>query len=175
MSEFRKKLLIHGGIFFVLILIIGVSLFFLSKKVDAYATEIESTRSQLYDWIVSLGSFAAIRSEYSTKAERYGQILQNRLPEKELLIDLKKDFQFLAASEGVNVNLIFNSEAETASPRVGAIGVTLSLKGPFPNVVRLISRLNEMRYLVSIESMTMSRGDNAMMDVEAKGKVLFQK
>jgi Tfp pilus assembly protein PilO len=175
MSQFKKKLLIQGSIFLALVLVLGGSLFFLGKKVSAYAAEIENTRQQLYDWIVSLESFAAIRSEYTSKGERYMGVLENRLPEKELLIDLKKEFQFLGASENVSVNLIFNSEVETSSPNVGAIGITLTVKGNYASVVRFISRLNEMRYLVSLESMTMSRGDDGVMDVEAKGRVFFKK
>src|SRR3989338_5332698 len=111
-NPFQKKLLFHGGIFLLLLAGFGTSLFFLGRGMASQASEIESIRAQLYDWVVSLQSFAAIKSEYSTKAERYTQILDNRLPEKELLIDLKKDVQFLAGSEGLTSNLTFNQDSD---------------------------------------------------------------
>lgn len=175
MSEFHKKLLIHSAVFLALLLVIGVSLFFVGAKIKAYATEIETTRDQLYNWIVSLQSFAAIRSEYATKAESYSRILENRLPEKELLIDLKKELQFIAAGDAVSVNLVFNSEVETAATRVGAISFTMTVKGPLENVTAFISHLNNIRYLISLDSMTMSKGADGVMDVDVRGKVLFRK
>lgn len=176
MTPFRKKLIIHSAIFFVLMVAFGVSLFFIGGRVGAQAIKIESIRSQLYDWVVSLQSFAAIKSEYSTKAERYTQILNNRLPEKELLIDLKKDVQFLAGSEGLTSNLIFNQDSDTKSPQIGAVSITLTLSGDYDAVARFMGRLNEIRYLISIESMTLNkRGDSSNVDIEMKGKVLYKK
>ncbi len=175
MTPFRKKLLIHSAVFFGLVLVFGFALFFVGKKISASAGEIQDMRKQLYDWIVSLESFAAIRTEYTMKAERYLQILDNRLPEKELLIDLKKDLQFLAGSEKVGSNLVFNQDLDTQSPRVGAIGVTLSLSGGTEEIIRFIGRLNEIRYLISIESMTFTKKEGSNVDVQLKGRVFYKK
>lgn len=175
MSLFRKKLLIHVGIFLAMMIVFGVSIFFIGKRVSSQATEIEGVRKQLYDWIVSLESFASIRAEYTMKAERYTRVLENRLPEKQLLIDLKKDVQFLAGSEGLSSNLVFNQDVSTQSGQMGAISLTMTLSGDYDAVTRFIGRLNELRYLMSIESMTVTRRDAKSVDVEAKGRVLYMK
>ena len=109
------------------------------------------------------------------KAERYEQVIKNRLPEKELLVDLKKDIQFLAGGEGLTSNVVFNQEDSTQSARIGAIGLTLTLSGDYDAITRFIGRLNELRYLVSIESMAVTRRGGNTVDVEAKGKVLYRK
>lgn len=175
-NPFQKKLLFHGGIFLLLLAVFGTSLFFVGREMASQASEIESIRAQLYDWVVSLQSFAAIKSEYSTKAERYTQILDNRLPEKELLIDLKKDVQFLAGSEGLTSNLTFNQDSDTQSSKIGAVSITLTVTGNYDSVARFIGRLNEIRYLISLDSMTLNnKGSTNDVDVEMKGKVLYKK
>lgn len=174
MSAFRKKFLIHSSILLGVILIIGASLFFLGEKISVNAKDIETTRKQLYDWIVSLESFASIRAEYTNKAKRYAQVLDNRIPEKESLIDLKKDIQFLGRGEGLETNLTLNNEIDTSSVQIGSIGITFTLRGDMEGILRFLRRLNEIRYIVSIDSMTLStRAD--VVEMEAKGKVFYSK
>lgn len=172
MTPFRKKLLTHGLVFLGIVLVLGAALFFLGNKIKTYAAEIENTRKQLYDWIVSLESFAAVKTEYTTKGERYIKILENRLPEKEAIIDLRKDVRFLASSEGVAADVALNQET-TVSTHVGAINIGMTLGGQNENIIRFLGRLNELRYLITIESAVFSKRADGGTDVDVKGKVFF--
>lgn len=175
MSIFQKKLLIHSGIFLAIVIAFGFSLYFLGERISAETAKIEDVRKQLYDWVVSLESFAAIRSEYSAKAGRYMQVIENRLPEKELLFDLKKDIQFVAGSEGLISSIVFNQDMDIGSGQLGAVSFTLNVSGDYDAVARFAKRLNEIKYLVSIEGITLiGQSDNAV-DIEMKGKVLYRK
>jgi Tfp pilus assembly protein PilO len=174
MTPFRKKFFVHSAIFFGIIVVLGAALLFLGNKISAYATNIEMTRKQLYDWIVSLESFAAVKTEYMTKGERYIKVLENRLPEKEAIIDLRKDLRFLASTEGVSADITLNQES-TISPRIGAISVSMTISGQDEDIIRFLGRLNELRYLLTIDSVVFSKRADGGTDLDVRGKVFFGK
>lgn len=175
MSAFYKKLLIEIGITAGVVAVLGIFILFFSKNINSKTTEIEATRTELGNWVSSVQSLAFVRSEYTGKARDYINVLQSVLPTKDELIDLKKDFQFIAAGEDLNLRFSFIGEEQTGSEKLGAIGIQLGLDGQMSSVLNFIKKLDSFKYLVSIDSINTMEKENGSIEANVRAKVYFRK
>ena len=173
-SQFQKKFLIQLAVTFAigLVCITGIAVF--GGAISEKTNEISALRKEMAEWSASIRSFVAIKTQYSGKAGEYEKVLENIMPKRDELIDLKKDFQFLAAGEGLDLAFSFMSERETETPLVGGMGVSISVRGDSQEqIFSFLERLKKFRYLFSIDSLRFETGDKSA-SVSLKGEVLFR-
>lgn len=176
MSDFQKKLLVRLAILVGVVAVLCGGILFFGGKISAYASEIASTRTELVRWASSLQSYVSIKSQYEGAAKGDTEILNNLIPQQDKLIDLRKDFQFLAGGNNLGVSFSFAGERMTASPHLGAIGINLNLQGNMDDIFSFIKKLQDFHYLISIGSVTIEKKDKETGSVGlVRGEVFFQK
>ncbi len=177
---FQRKLFFQTGILFAIIAVLGGGMFFMGKSISTNAGEIERLRFEKANWASSVQSYVSAKTQYVSKGREYERILENILPQRDQLIDLKRDFQFLASGEGLDLIFSFSGEREKGSPLVGAVGVTLTVQGKSEDeVMSFFDALGDFRYLFSIDSVSLQnereRGESPQRaSATIKGEVLYR-
>lgn len=174
MSDFSKRITLEIGTAAAALAALAGGLIFFGNTIVATTDRIVAAREDLANWSALLQSYVAIRSQYAAQAEADITVLNNVLPLQDQLINLRKDFQFLAGGSNVSVNFSFTGDRTTASPRVGAIGVSLDLTGDFNSLMGFIHKLQSFHYLFSIDSVTFDQKDKTMTAL-LRGEVFFRK
>lgn len=174
MTIFRKKLLFEISIALAIVFILSFALIILGKNIVKNSGEIVSMRKQLADWTESVQSFALVRLQYNNKAVDYLNILNNILPQRDSLIELRKEFQFLASVDNVNMVFSFIGDKQTSSPLIGSVWFNLSLSADnIENIFEFIKKLDNFQYLLSLDGLTFTRGAEKF-DSTMKGLVFFK-
>lgn len=174
MSDFSKRLTLQIAIAAGIVVVLSGGILYFGNKIATTAAQIIAARTDLADWNTSLQSYVAIKSQYTGQAGTDIAILNNVLPTEDQLIDLKKDFQFIAGGSNVTVDFSFAGERTTASPQIGALGISLNLQGDFSSLVGFIRKLEGFRYVLSIDSVTFSEQEKTMTAL-VRGEVFFRK
>lgn len=173
MTSFQKKIFLEISIALAIILVLSFALVVLGKNIAKNSSEIVSMRKQLADWTESVQSFALVRLQYNNKAKDYMNILNNVLPRRDSLIELRKEFQFLAAGDNVTMNFSFIGDRQTSSPLIGSVGFSLNLSGSIDGIFEFIRKLDNFQYLLSLDGLTFTRGAEKF-DGAIKGLVFFK-
>jgi len=174
MSRFSEKLLFEILIALGIIAVLSGGVLFFGSSVSGASESILKSRKELSDWAASVQTYALVSSQYTTKARGYMNVLETVLPEKDKLIDLRKEFQFLGSEEGVSVNLGFSGERETDSAAVGSVGFTLNLGAEqMQPMVNFVKKLENFQYLVVIDSVSISEKDSDFVGL-VRGRVLYR-
>jgi len=174
MSDFPKRITVKIAIAAGIILVLAGGITFFGNRIAAATGQIISARADLANWNTSLQSYVGIKSQYAGQAGTDITILNNVLPTEDQLIDLRKDFQFFAGSSNVTVDFSFTGERSTASPQIGALGISLNLTGDFNSLLQFIQKLKNFHYLISIDGVTFSEQENTMA-ASVRGEVFFRK
>jgi Tfp pilus assembly protein PilO len=174
LSQFQKKIGTQIGIALAIVGVLCFGVLFFGNRIATYAAEIEMLRSEKAEWSNSIESYVSAKTQYEKKGKGYEQVLQNVLPSRDSLINLKKDFQFVASGEGLDLNFSFAGERQKQSPLVGAVGVSLVLEGKSKSdIFSFLEKLEKFRYLFSIESMTLQENKDTV-GVTIRGEVLYR-
>lgn len=173
MSNFHKKLVVEILIALAVIAALSVGIVIFWKNIGDYSTQIVSSRKQLVSWNESVQSFVAIRSQYNTKAEEYLNILHNVLPERDALLGLRKELQFLAAGDNISLNFSFAGNLKTLSPLIGSVLFNMNLQGDFEKLIEFIKKIDNFQYLISLDNFTVTRGVE-VSNSAIKGQTLFR-
>lgn len=174
MNLFRNKrivvqLSISLGVIGALVLVIllfGLQISRLSEKIAA-------TRAELNERSVALNSLASLRSDFSLKGQSYLNVLYNVIPQKDELIDLSKDFQVIAQEDSLNYGFTFLGETPPSGNILGSVKFNLSLGGTLSKLLNFLKNMENFRYLISLENVSINRGSEGMkMDI--RGSVFFR-
>jgi hypothetical protein len=174
LSPFQKKMAVQVGITLGIVGGLCFGTIFFGNRISTYAAEIEILRNEKATWSASIESYVSAKTQYEKKGKAYEQILYNVLPLRDNLIDLKKDFQFVAAGEGLDLNFSFAGERQKQSSLVGAVGVALAVEGKSKNdIFSFLEKLEKFRYLFSIESITLQENTDTV-GAAIRGEVLYR-
>lgn len=173
-SDFQKKLFPQLAMMAGVLVILGGGTLFFGREISGYTDRISSVRTELVQWASSLQSYVAIKSQYETKIIGYTGVLNNLIPQKDKLIDLRKDFQFLAGGDNIDVSFSFAGEQPTASPNISTIGINLNLQGDMEGIFNFIKKLQNFHYLISINSVIIEKKDQVTV-ATMRGEVFFRK
>ena len=173
-STFQRKLAIQTGIALGMVGVLCFGVLFFGNLISTYASEIEILRTEKAEWSTSIESYVSAKTQYENKGKEYEQLLNNVLPEKDNLLDLKRDFQFVASGEGLDLNFSFAGERVKQSSLIGAVGVALSIEGRSKeDIFSFLERLEKFRYLFSIESVTLQENQDTV-GATIRGEVLYR-
>ncbi|MFA6407300.1 MAG: type 4a pilus biogenesis protein PilO [Candidatus Paceibacterota bacterium] len=173
MDVFKKKITIEGLITAIIIIAISGGIYFFASKITAYSNEILTLRTELALRSSSLTMLANLRSEYISKAQKDFTALQNIIPVKDQLINIAKDFQFIATQAGFDSTFSFMSESPATVNTLGFLSFKLTFGGDFDKLLEFVKTLQDFRYLSDFTNFTITRGkDKAQLSVN--GKVFFR-
>ncbi len=174
MQEFKKKLFTNIGTTAGIVVIFIIGILVCGSRISANSEKIVTARKEVSDWNASVQSYSAVRSQYTGKAKEYSEILQEIIPEKDELINLRKDFQYLASSEKLEMSFSFLGEQSTNAPQLGSVGIGLTIQGSLETVGSFLKKLEEFRYLMGVESLTFDNREEKS-NVSIRGRVYFRK
>ena len=174
MGPFRKRIAVQLVISLAIVggLILAVIIF--GFQIDKLAEKIAGTREELNERSVALTSLASLRSDFSSKGEAYLNVLYNVIPQKDELIDLSKDFQAIAQEEGLNYGFTFLGETPPSGDVLGSVRFNLTLGGTFSKLLNFLKNMENFRYLISLENVSISRGSEGNMRMDIRGSVFFR-
>jgi hypothetical protein len=178
MNNFRKKLIVELSITFVVVgaLIGGIAFF--GINLSNYADEIVRLRSDLAGKSASLRSLSFLKADYG-KAKDDLNVLYSVVPQKDRLINLSKEFQFLVpqsnANQGSRMDYGFTFVEETAATdqNLGFIRFRLNLSGEFDRLIKFVQTLQNFRYLTAVDSLSINR-ENLQGRMVVNGRVFFR-
>ncbi len=175
MAYFYKNLIVEVIIAAILILAFGGGILFFRARISDLAEQTLKTRQVLAERSSSLQLYSSLRTQYDSKGKKYLNVLQNIVPTRDQLIDLRQEFQSLAARENLDFGFTFfpGDETTAASGELGAIKFNLNLKGGLDELLNFIHSLEKFRYLITLESFTMNR-QGSSIQMAIKGQVYFR-
>lgn len=174
MPEFKKKLFVNIGIAGGAVILFSIGIIVYGSNISTNSEEIIATRREVSNWAASVQSYFAVRSQYTGKAKEYSEIIQKIIPLKDELINLKKDFQFLASSEKLEMSFSFSGEQGTNAPQLGSVGVNLGVQGDLDTVGKFLKKLEDFRYLMGVESLVFDNREGKS-SASIRGRVFFRK
>ncbi|MBI4034005.1 MAG: type 4a pilus biogenesis protein PilO [Candidatus Brennerbacteria bacterium] len=173
MDSFHKRITVQLSVSLAIIaaLILGISLF--GFQINKLSAKIAATRQELNERSAALQSLASLRSDYASKGQPYLNVLRNVVPQKDELIDLPKDFQAIAQEDGLEYGFTFLGEAPASAAALGSVKFSLSLGGGLTGLLSFLENMENFRYLVNLEDVSVSRGLEGMK-MGIRGSVFFR-
>jgi Tfp pilus assembly protein PilO len=173
MNPFHKRIAVNLSIALgiIAVLVLGVVIF--GFRINSLSEKIAATRHELNERSTALSSLASLRSEYSTKGQPYLNVLYNVIPQKDELIDLSKDFQAIAQENGLNYGFIFLGENPPSGGTLGSVNFSLSLGGELADLLSFLKNLENFRYLISLDNVSIAREPD-LMRMNIRGSVFYR-
>jgi len=153
------------------VLVLGVVFFGLNIK--SSTRKIVSAREELAARTISLQSLASLRADYANKARAYLNVLHNIVPQKDELIDLSKDIQAVASASNLEYGFTFIGENQPTADALGFVKFNLKLGGSLTNLLNFLKNIQNFRYLIDIESVSIYR-EESLMRMNLVGSVYFR-
>ncbi len=174
MSNFKKKLFTDIAIGAGAVLIFSIGILFFGSRVSADAEKIAKTRKDVSDGAASVESYSLVKSQYNGEAREYMEVIKKAIPLKDELINLRKDFQYLATSENLDMTFSFLGEQGTSIPQLGSVGVSLTVQGDLATIGGFLKKLDGFRYLMGVENLTFDNREGKS-NASLRAKVFFRK
>ncbi len=172
MKPFHKKVTVKLSISLGIIAVLVLGIIFFGFRVDSLSEKVITTRQELGERSRSLQSLASLRSDYSTKGQSYLNVLYNVIPEKDELIDLSKNFQVIAQEGQLDYGFTFLGENPPIAENLGSVKFSLSLGGSLNELLSFLKNLENFRYLISLENVSLNRADRMRMNI--RGDVFYR-
>lgn len=175
MDPFRKKLLLEIGIGGGIIVVLAVVLVILGVYIGNASERIAAARVEFLERSAYVGSLASLREVWRTKAEGYLNVLRNVVPEKDALINVSRDFQFLASQTRTEYSFGFLGESGSAEGGIGALTFRLTLRGDLANLFSFVERFAMFPFLSTIDTFNIERkGPDTRSELLAQGRIFFR-
>ncbi len=174
MTDFQKKLTAQGAVALVVLGTLTAGLIFFSGNISTYSDELKKARMSLADRSAALGELARLQTQYVKKAKGYLTELQGMVPREEDLINVSKDFQFLASQNGVTQTFSFLGENPAAPGSLGSINARIDVNGSMEKIARFIRGIEEFRYVTQVEKVAMNRDQAGGLSASVTFKIFFR-
>ncbi len=173
MTPAQKRITVQISIALGIVGVLVIGLIFFGFNVRNLTQKIVTAREELALRTVALQSLATLRADYTGKAEAYLNVLHNIIPQKDELIDLSKDFQTIASASGLEYGFTFLGENPASADTLGSVKFGLKLGGTLANLLEFLKNIQNFRYLVQVESVSIFR-EESLMRMNLSGSVYFR-
>lgn len=174
MDSFKKKLLLEIGIALGIIAVLAGGIFFFAGAISDYSDQIVSLRTRLANQASSLAALASLRADYNSVVKQDLQALNGAVPYKDQLINLTKEFQLLAAQNGLSSSFAFIGETPAAGGSFGTIRFKLEVSGDFNKLPDFVAQLQHFTYLSTFDSFSITRGTGSSGVLSTAGQVYYR-
>lgn len=148
--------------------------------ITEHIREVRTAEAILEKRVEAIG---AIQKDFATLGTDYDRVI-NTLPTTDDVPDISAALNNLAASNGMKLNRTFGSLIPTDLPikepgtAIATIDVDLALTGTSSQFVRFLKALENFRYFVSVNSITISadiqQGWNTSSTIHIRGKIFLK-
>jgi hypothetical protein len=167
-DNFKKKLLFHLGISFLIVFVLGVILIFLGQDINKRISNISKFRQDIAIHNQKSESLISLKTG-SEKANRYIDILGNIVPNDEGLIFLEREVNKLAKDDSVDLDFKFSEELKGTEGQVGGISFSMTARSSFSSTVKFLSDFENMRYFFELNRFGITReGETFKLSSEGK-------
>jgi hypothetical protein len=170
MNHFRKRLTTELSISTLIVLALLGGIVYFRGSVKDYTKNIVAARTLLANRTASIGNVADLRIQYDAKVVDYMNVLHNVIPSYDELINLNKEFQSLAARDGLEYGFSFLGETPKSEEGLGSISFNLNLSSSsLKPLISFVKSLQNFRYLNSIDNISVKTEDDELtMNVTAR-------
>lgn len=171
-QDFRKWLLIHGGIIAGTVLILGGALWYMRSDISSRIEAIRSKELQIALRLRASGLLAALKRERE-EAKPFEPKLQSFLPPRDQLIAFSRDLERLARARSVGLGFGFGAETPATQDAAGTIGFTITVGGTPANILAYLEDIERSAFIIRIENVDLS-GSGSIYSLASDGKVFFR-
>jgi len=174
MTDFRKKLIVQVTIAVAVVGTLGAGLLFFGKNIRTNGAELQAARMALAERSASLEALALLQTQYTRKAKGYIAVLQGMVPQKEELINISKDFQFLATQSGVSQSFSFLDETPASGGALGSINVRIDVGGSIERIAQFVRGIENFKYVTKIDRVAINRNQNNTLTASIGAHIYFR-
>jgi Tfp pilus assembly protein PilO len=172
MEDFRSWILIHSAVTLVIVLVLGVALWYLRSDISARVASIISMQEQISVRLRASGILAVMKKQ-KEEALKFEPKLQEFLPLRDHLVTLPRDLSRLATARGVEFGFSFGTESQPQAESAGSISFTLTAGGTLSSVLAFLEDIERSSLIIRLEDVDIS-GDGSRYSLLSHGKVFFR-
>ncbi|MFH1246611.1 MAG: hypothetical protein V1489_02445 [Candidatus Liptonbacteria bacterium] len=168
----RKEILVSAIIVGGSLVLFAAAFLFVSGRMDANVSRIESAQGAIQEHSAALESFAALKRDVPV-AEKYQTQLTQLLPQPEELLGFNRSIDQVARVYGVSFRASFQGGiAESGNGLPGSYGIGIEADGSYDNLRKFVSDLESKtsRYLMRFDSIKFSARESGY-HIALQGKV----
>jgi len=172
METFRRKLVTQGIIVILVLgaLVSGVSFF--AGQIRLARENSVALRGILFNRVGAIGSFAALKTDFEPRGKQALAALYKIVPVQGQIITLGKDFRVLAVQNNLDASFAWGTETKPTAESFGTVGFTLTVMGEYEKLRAFIGKLNNFRFLIVIDSLSLSRAPQGSLTI--LGRVFYR-
>ena len=171
-ASFPKKVILNLVIVFGVLSFLITALIIFNKNLERTANQTGKLNQELISRSSSIQRISELRTAYKGMSGAYLNVLYNVIPQKDELINLSKEMQTVAASEGLTFGFSFVGETPPAGESLGYVAFSLSLEGgQFQNIMNFVNKLENFRYFIQLENFDISSGG---AKATVRGRIFFR-
>lgn len=172
MTVFKKKLLINGGIVFLIFTICGSGIYYVVSKIAEINAEIVLLHSEAGLSLAQRDELISLKKD-SEMAAAYNLVIKNALPFKDDLFTFKTILEQLARKRSLHFGFTFGADVPGDEKNLGVVHFTISTDGNFNNNLNYLKDVENSGYILAIErAKSLGGTDNANGRID--GRVYFQ-
>lgn len=168
MSDFKKHLILEGGILLAIVAVLGGGILYLYFSINKDLAAIASVRKEInlrkqgYDDLIQL------RKESSAASTIIPQ-LQAELPSKDKLFDFSKTLEQMAKSRGLQFGFSFGSEVPVGVSGPSFVPFQITTGGDLRTIEAFLEDIEQSHYLVTITEV-----DLGSANTRINGRVFYK-
>lgn len=175
MNEFKKRLLIKLGVFFILIAALLSIEILIGRTISKDRDDIIAKKVDREARLNSAATLLDLRKSKG-EAEKAISILSNSLPNRDGVFTFKSDVERFAANRSVKANMIFGNETLGGGSTASKIEFIMSASGDFSQVMTFLKDFEDSRYFTKFRNMELSTqgGQSSVYQLVISGELLFR-
>jgi len=173
MTNFLKRLFFQISIF---LLIAGagiIGLLFFGSSIKNYVNKIYLTRQEIALRSSELASLAILKSQYNSQAKDYLNILEQKIPTRDQMIELPKNLKPLADHLNLEMSFTFTGETSPSTTSFGFANFSLNVKGTGDSLNQFFQELTKSQPLIIFDNLNFDRL-NEQEQILVHGRAFFR-
>lgn len=161
MTDFNKYLIKIFIITFIVIALLGVGIFYLSKDINKRVEKVQNLQNQIAKSLEETKAFAALRPDYN-KAKEINLVLNKYFPSKDdVVINFKTFIETLAKKNKIeSPNFSFTGEGILTNEGFTRTSFTLNFYSFYDDLVNFLKEAEESHFTIKFISPSISKEEN---------------
>ncbi len=172
---FAPKVIVNLSVLFGFLVFIVMILSFLGKEIKDKAQQIQDQRTEIGSRINSISKLADL-SATAKEVQPALDELNSLLPKRDELVIFPRYINTLATESGVDEHFSFNGgEVSPAGAEAGYSAFTLSITGPYANVMAFLEELEKGNFVIRVEGLDVTiQTGSASFKADIQGLIFFR-
>ena len=170
--DFKKWILWNAGGTAAAVIILAAFILLIGADISKRADTINNQKQELAVRLGAVESLVSLRAG-ADRADRLFKALQDILPAKDQLLDLRKQLEFFARNNQLGLGFSFENEIPATDAAPGSNNFTMSGDGAYSNFINFLKAIEKSKYFVAFNFFDLNFKDRDSQII-IKGKVFSQ-